>query len=73
MILEYNAGIDFIQFRPSEIAAAVAVTLSVKGENQTVQTEKAVSLLIEYVEKVRKQICCNYFITCNCFCMSDHN
>ncbi|MCH94357.1 cyclin D2 [Trifolium medium] len=45
-------GIDFIQFRPSEIAAAVAVTLSVKGENQTVQTERAVSLLIEYVEKV---------------------
>jgi cyclin D1/2/4 len=53
MILEYNAGIDFIQFRPSEIAAAVAVTLSVKGENQTVQIEKAVSLLIEYVKKVQ--------------------
>ncbi|CAJ2652155.1 unnamed protein product [Trifolium pratense] len=47
-------GIDFIQFRPSEIAAAVAVTLSVKGENQT---ERAVSLLIEYVEKEKVMKC----------------
>lgn len=51
-MLESNVGIDFIQFRPSEIAAAVAVLVSMVGENQTVETEKAVSLLIQYVEKV---------------------
>ncbi|KAK2430022.1 hypothetical protein P8452_43498 [Trifolium repens] len=57
LILSTVRGIDFIQFRPSEIAAAVAVTLSVKDENQTVQTEKAVSLLIEYVEKEKVMKC----------------
>ncbi|GAU34397.1 hypothetical protein TSUD_217370 [Trifolium subterraneum] len=57
LILSTVRGIDFIQFRPSEIAAAVAVTLSVKGENQTVRTEKAVSLLIEYVEKEKVMKC----------------
>ena len=37
-----NAGIDFLEFKPSEIAAAVAI--SVTGEAKTVvDTEKAIS------------------------------
>lgn len=48
--MESNAGIDFLEFRPSEIAAAVAI--SVVGEGQTVHTEKAISVLIQLVEKV---------------------
>jgi len=48
--IQCNAGIDFLEFRPSEIAAAVAI--SVVGEGQTVQTEKAISVLIQLVEKV---------------------
>lgn len=58
MVLESNVGLDFIQFRPSEIAAAVAVLVSVEGENLIVQTEKALSLLIEYVEKVLMMVQC---------------
>ena len=50
MGIQCNAGIDFLEFRPSEIAAAVAI--SVVGEGQTVQTEKAISVLIQLVEKV---------------------
>lgn len=46
-----NAGIDFLEFRPSEIAAAVAI--SVAGENQTVDIEKAISVIIHHVEKVK--------------------
>ena len=48
--MESNAGIDFIEFRPSEIAAAVAI--SVVGDDQTVHTERASSDLIQPVEKV---------------------
>jgi len=58
MGLDSNVGLDFIQFRPSEIAAAVAVLVSLVGENLTIQTEKAVSLLIEYVEKVLMMVQC---------------
>lgn len=47
---EFNAGIDFLEFRPSEVAAAVAI--SVAGEAKTVDTEKALSLLVQHVEKV---------------------
>lgn len=45
-----NAGIDFLEFRPSEVAAAVAI--SVAGEAKTVDIEKALSLLIQNVQKV---------------------
>lgn len=48
-------GIDFLEFRPSEIAAAVAI--SVVGEGQTVHTEKAISVLIHLVEKERVLKC----------------
>ncbi|KAL6993188.1 hypothetical protein U1Q18_011306 [Sarracenia purpurea var. burkii] len=37
---DLNAGIDFLEFRPSEIAAAVAI--SVSGEMKTVGIDKAV-------------------------------
>ena len=47
-----NAGIDFLEFKPSEIAAAVAI--SVTGEAKTVvDTEKAISVLSQHVEKVK--------------------
>ena len=48
--MESNAGIDFLEFKPSEIAAAVA--MYVMGETQTVDTGKAISVLIQLVEKV---------------------
>lgn len=48
---ELNAGIDFLEFRPSEIAAAVAI--SIAGETQTVDIEKAISVVIEPIEKVK--------------------
>jgi len=40
-----------LEFKPSEIAAAVA--MYVMGETQTVDTGKAISVLIQHVEKVR--------------------
>lgn len=50
---ELNAGIDFLEFRPSEIAVAVAVAISIAGETQTVDTEKAISVVTEPVKKVK--------------------
>lgn len=44
-----NAGIDLLEFRPSEIAAAVG--LFVSGERQAVCIEKAMSCFI-HVDKV---------------------
>lgn len=50
-----NAGIDFLEFKPSEIAAAVAI--SVAGETKTVvDADKAVSALSQYVQKVKEKI-----------------
>lgn len=47
-----NAGIDFLEFRPSEIAAAVALCIS--GEvMQGVDIEKAISCFT-HVEKVKR-------------------
>ncbi|KAI8013417.1 Cyclin-D3-1 [Camellia lanceoleosa] len=48
-------GIDFLEFRPSEIAAAVA--MSVAEEAQTVDIDKVISLLIEHVDKERMLKC----------------
>lgn len=45
-----NAGIDFLEFKPSEIAAAVAI--SVAGEAQPVDPEKAIPLLIQQLQMV---------------------
>ncbi|KAL5102558.1 hypothetical protein RYX36_006885 [Vicia faba] len=61
LIMRTIRGTDFIQFKPSEIAAAVAVTISAEGENQTVETDKAVSLLTQYVEKERVMKCIEMF------------
>ncbi|XP_020206373.1 cyclin-D4-1 [Cajanus cajan] len=47
--------IDFLEFKPSEVAAAVAIY--VMGETQTVDTEKAISVLIQHVEKERVLKC----------------
>ena len=46
----FIAGIDFLEFRPSEVAAAAAV--SVAGETQTVDIENSISFLTQHVEKV---------------------
>lgn len=47
---EFNAGIEFLEFRASEVAAAVAIVVT--GETQTIDFEAATSVLIEHVEKV---------------------
>ncbi|KAE8671507.1 6-phosphofructokinase 5 [Hibiscus syriacus] len=51
---EMDAGIDFLEFRPSEIAAAVAI--SVSGYMQTVAIDKAISSFT-FVEKGRVLKC----------------
>ncbi|XP_043710871.1 cyclin-D3-1-like [Telopea speciosissima] len=54
LILSTIKGIGFIDFRPSEIAAAVAI--SVSSENKTVDIDKALSCFI-HVEKERVLKC----------------
>ncbi|KAI5435553.1 cyclin-D4-2 [Lathyrus oleraceus] len=61
LIMRTIRGLDFIQFKPSEIAAAVAVTLSAEGENQTIEIDKSVSLLTQYVEKEKVMKCIEMF------------
>lgn len=46
---EFNAGIDFLEFKPSEIAAAVAIFVA--EETQAIDVEKAMSFFV-LVEKV---------------------
>ncbi|KAK8482057.1 hypothetical protein V6N13_056940 [Hibiscus sabdariffa] len=48
-------GIDFLEFKSSEIAAAVA--LSVAVETNTLDTEKAISILSHHVQKERVMKC----------------
>ena len=48
-----NAGIDFLEFKPFEIAAAVAISVAI--ETKRVDTEKAMSALAQHVQKVKKQ------------------
>lgn len=48
---ELNAGIDFLEFKPSEIAAAVAI--SVARESKTVDIDKAIFALAQHVQKVK--------------------
>ncbi|XP_022752041.1 cyclin-D4-2-like [Durio zibethinus] len=54
LILSTIRGIDFLEFRPSEIAAAVAI--SVSGEIQTLAIDEAISSFI-FVEKGRVLKC----------------
>ncbi|KAF8404685.1 hypothetical protein HHK36_009573 [Tetracentron sinense] len=55
LILNSIKGIDILEFRPSEVAAAVAI--SVSGEIQTIDIDKALSCLIQHVEKERMLKC----------------
>ncbi|KAK2999003.1 hypothetical protein RJ639_023636 [Escallonia herrerae] len=55
VLLSTIKGIDFLEFKPSEIAAAVA--MSVAGETQTVDTEKAISALTRHVQKEKVLKC----------------
>ncbi|XP_020963443.1 cyclin-D2-1, partial [Arachis ipaensis] len=55
LILSTVKGIECLEFRPSEIAAAVAIV--VVRETKTVHTEKAISLLNHLVEKERVLKC----------------
>ncbi|GKV53322.1 hypothetical protein SLEP1_g59855 [Rubroshorea leprosula] len=55
LILSTMRGIDFLEFKPSEIAAAVAI--SVAKETKTVGTEKAISALAQHVQKERVLKC----------------
>lgn len=48
-----NAGIDFLEFRPSEIAASVAISVSRQMQAEVI--DKAMSCLI-HVEKVRRVV-----------------
>ncbi|KAJ7953532.1 Cyclin [Quillaja saponaria] len=54
LILSTIRGIDFLEFKPSEIAAAVAI--SVSGKLQTAEIDKAMSCFI-YVEKEKVLKC----------------
>ncbi|KAE8701142.1 Cyclin-D4-1 [Hibiscus syriacus] len=54
LIINTIKGIDFLEFRPSEIAAAVAI--SVSGEMQTVAIDKAISSFT-FVQKGRVLKC----------------
>ena len=47
---DLNSGIEFLEFRPSEIAAAVA--LSVAGDTHTVETKNALYELDHHLQKV---------------------
>lgn len=56
LISNTNKGIDFLEFRPSEIAAAVA--MSVLRETQTAfDIDKAISCFIQHVKKERVLKC----------------
>lgn len=48
---ELNAGIDFLEFRPSEIAASVAISVSRQMQAEVI-IDKAMSCFI-HVEKVK--------------------
>lgn len=48
-------GLDFLEFKPSEIAAAVATC--VVGETQAIDGSKSISTLIQYIEKERLLKC----------------
>ncbi|KAA0065111.1 hypothetical protein IC582_006381 [Cucumis melo] len=55
LLLNIIQGIDFLEFKPSEIAAAVAI--SVAGEAQSVDPERAIPLLIQQLQMERVMKC----------------
>ncbi|XP_019438516.1 PREDICTED: cyclin-D2-1-like isoform X3 [Lupinus angustifolius] len=55
LILSTARGIDFLEFKPSEIAAAVAI--SVVGETKTIDARKAIFVLIPQAEEERVLKC----------------
>ncbi|XP_058224987.1 cyclin-D4-1-like [Rhododendron vialii] len=55
LILSIIKGFEFWEYRPSEVAAAVAI--SVGGGSQTTDTEKAIYLLTQHLEKDRVLKC----------------
>nr|BAF00198.1 putative cyclin D [Arabidopsis thaliana] len=57
-ILNTTKAIEFLDFRPSEIAAAAAVSVSISGETECIDEEKALSSLI-YVKQERVKRCLN--------------
>ncbi|XP_010417008.1 PREDICTED: cyclin-D2-1-like isoform X2 [Camelina sativa] len=57
-ILNTTKEIEFLDFRPSEIAAAAAVSVSISGETECIDDEKAMSKLI-YVKQERVKKCLN--------------
>ncbi|GAV66812.1 Cyclin_N domain-containing protein/Cyclin_C domain-containing protein [Cephalotus follicularis] len=55
VILSTIKGTDFLEYKPSEVAAAVAI--SIAGEAQTVDPEQAFSALAKHVDKDRALKC----------------
>ncbi|OIV97864.1 hypothetical protein TanjilG_12621 [Lupinus angustifolius] len=55
LILSTAKGIDFLEFKASEIAAAVAI--SIVGKTKTLDTKKTISVLIQQVEEERVLKC----------------
>ncbi|PIA56289.1 hypothetical protein AQUCO_00700551v1 [Aquilegia coerulea] len=58
LVLSTFKGIDYLKFRPSEVAAAVAI--SVLGENNTIDIEKAASCFNQLVQKERVLKCIEF-------------
>ncbi|MCD9646735.1 Cyclin-D2-1 [Datura stramonium] len=56
LILSTSKGIHFLKFKPSEIAAAVAITV-VAVKSETVSSEKAISALVQHVQKDKVMRC----------------
>ncbi|XP_016455513.1 cyclin-D2-1 [Nicotiana tabacum] len=55
LILSTLKGIHFLEYKPSEIAAAVAISVAVKTE--TIDSEKAISALVQHVQKDKVMKC----------------
>lgn len=51
-----NAEVEFLDFKPSEIAAAAAIAIYFSGEAEAVHNEKALSRLIHVKQVWSKHI-----------------
>ncbi|KAJ8551148.1 hypothetical protein K7X08_000518 [Anisodus acutangulus] len=58
LILSTLKGIHFLEFKPSVIAAAVAISFAVKTE--AVDSEKALSALVQHVQKDKVMKCAEF-------------
>ncbi|XP_010531357.1 PREDICTED: cyclin-D2-1-like [Tarenaya hassleriana] len=56
LILNTARGIEFLDYRPSEIAAATAVAISISGEMEVIENEKAICSL-SHVKQERVAKC----------------